>query len=228
MIERIQSEQAGVRALDDVLAPQRLGITTTDADAGAREDNRSSAEAVWEIERQRLFNEAHEAGHKQGLQDAEERIQKSVEEAERRVLEAHAQQGKELEIALGRVDELLSALSVELLKRETLLDAEVAELAYASLCRLVGAWQADRESILKLSQAVVAEHRHRPAVLHVSPDDLPLLAAFQKPDLRIEADPRLGPASCRLEGPSGDYETSMEFRLQAIKAALLSGVGVGA
>lgn len=226
MIERVRSEQTGVRALDDVLAPQR--VDNAHVDDATRENMVSSAETARELERQRLFDEAREAGLRQGLEEAEKRVRAAIEEAEKGVLEAHAQQSRALEIAMEKMDGLLSALSEELAKREALLHAEVAELAYTALCRLVGTWQADRESISKLSQAVVAEHRHRPAVLHVSPNDLPLLANLEKPDLRIEADPRLDAASCRLEGPAGDYETSMEFRLKAIKEALVFGVGAGA
>ncbi|RMH94062.1 hypothetical protein EBB59_02550 [Lysobacter pythonis] len=176
-----------------------------------------------EEETKRIFDEARQEGFKQGMADAEARIHREVEMAEQALIKKHEQRGLKLEETLGRMDKLLSSMQDTLAQRESLLDAEVADLAYAAVCRLLGTWQADGRLIVKLCEAVVAEYRHRPAILRVNTNDLPLVADLRRQELRIEGDPALPPGCCRMEGPAGDYETSMEFRLQSLKEALKAG-----
>lgn len=169
------------------------------------------------------FEEARKLGFAAGSADAERKISKELDALSIKLREQHDSALRELENE--KRDLRSAAKSIEGALQSFAIASEdmSIEVAFAALTRLLGAKSADRSLMLDLCRAIVREHGHAPATLRVSEADYPLLSAADI-DIPIGVDRRLLPGQCIVDTGRGQLETSLDVRLEALKAALLSTV----
>ena len=174
---------------------------------------------------ERVLESAREQGLREGRAQAETEIAHAREEARRAVLSAHAGEQARLEAAHAEAARLLGALGKLTAQGDRATEDLVAEVAYAAVLRVLGATSVEMPLVRALCQQALAEMTQRPVMVRVHPMDLDAVAALADgSDTRIEADARLQRGQCRLQTRRGDYDTSLEERLDALRLAFLAGL----
>ncbi len=150
---------------------------------------------------------------------------------------AKAAADKELELqraALAdRLQEALSAL--EQVHRACLaeLQANVGEVAFAAVCRLLGQRSASQAVVLNVVEQICAQlDAGASAAVRVHPRDIDMLTELQREagsrleslGLKLVADETLQLGGCVVETASGHYDGSLETQLRRMHA-VLSGAG---
>ena len=176
-------------------------------------------------EAERTLEAARAQGYREGGEQAKAEIDRACEQAQR---EIHAAQAKEqacLEAASGEAVRILQSIEGLPAQYERELDDLVTEVAYAAVLRILDASTVDLPLVHQLCQHALAEMTQRPVVVRIHPSDVDALAALADgSDVRIEPDARLPRDQCRLQARRGDYDTSIEQRLDALKQAFLRGL----
>lgn len=218
-MERVLAADANVRGLATLLgqpapvAVQQPGGTADPA-------------AEMEHERQRLFDAARQEGYAAGIADAERKIGEAMEDAGERLRQAHAAETESLAMLNQRLGELLKSFAQASADVEALNETCVLEMTYSAVVRFLGHAAADGTLIQSVCRKALDEYRQRPVILRVSPEDVaPLKELATEAEIAVEADSRLGPGQCRLQTRKGDYDTSLEVRLDALKHAFLRSLG---
>lgn len=176
-------------------------------------------------EAERVVQAAREQGLREGRAQAEAEIARASEDARRAVIAAHADEQARLESAHADAARLLRALEALPAERDGAMEDLVVEVAYAAVLRVLGATSVETPLLHALCRQALADMTQRPVVVRVHPLDADAVAALADgSDVRIEADARLQRGQCRLQTRRGDYDTSLEERLDALKLAFLAGL----
>lgn len=193
------------------------GPVATAASRGA------DAEAALRAQQERLFAEARERGHAEGMREADTEISKRYSALEERLRSAHEAALSALQAERSQLHELLQSLQAALASHASDAELLAVEVAYAAVVRLLGEKSVDRSLLPELCRAVVREYGHPPATLRVSEQDFALLQdeAFEIP---LESDRRLRPGQCVVDTARGQFESGLDVRLEALTQALLSAV----
>lgn len=174
---------------------------------------------------ERVLDAAREQGLREGRAHAEAEIAHACDEARRSVREAHADEQTRLETARAEAARLLRAIEALPAERDRAMEDLVVEVAYAAALRVLAATSPEMPLVRALCQQALAEMTQRPVVVRVHPMDIDAVAALADgSDVRTEADARLQHGQCRLQTRRGDYDTSLEERLDALKLAFLAGL----
>ena len=173
----------------------------------------------------RALEAAREQGYLEGREQAKTEIDQACEQARREIHAAHAEEQARLEAASGEAVRILQALEGLPAKYEHELEELIPEVAYAAVLRILDASAVDLPLVHQLCQRALDEMTQRPVVVRIHPSDADALAALADgSDVRIEPDARLPRDRCRLQARRGDYDTSIEQRLDALKQAFLRGL----
>jgi flagellar biosynthesis/type III secretory pathway protein FliH len=221
-MERIPSDGEARRivSLSTLLAPP-VADDVVDVAKAAPED---PAEQL-RLEAARIFDAAREQGLREGRTQAETEISRARDDARREIQAAHADEQARLEAMQAEGARLLRTLEALPAESESAMEELVVEVAYAAVLRILGATSADMSLVRALCQQALADMTQRPVVMRVHPLDADAVAALADgSDVRVEADVRLQRGQCRLQTRRGDYDTSLEERLDALKLAFLAGL----
>jgi flagellar assembly protein FliH len=152
-------------------------------------------------------------------------------DAERRGLALGKEKGEREALDLvARKIELLASLAdaVETSRTLALGQAEdmLVEIAYAAVCRMVGATAASRETLLDMVRAIARdEHATKQLRVRVHPQDLATLQEDDMPlDARIslQADSAVALGGCLIDSDKGTLDARLETQLSRLGEALLA------
>jgi len=170
-----------------------------------------------------LFDQAREHGLSEGLKNAEQEIQKRVEEIEARLAQAHQKAVAELRTQQELFQKLITNVKTSVEQHATEAEAVAVEVAFASVIRLLGDKAADHTLVAALCAAVANEYGHGAATLHVSEADRVMFESVNI-GIAIEVDRRLQSGQCIIETTRGQFDCGVDVRLEALKKAFLSGL----
>ena len=176
-----------------------------------------------EQERLKWLQEAREAGHAEGMRQADAQIRDAVAAAELACHHRHAQALAELQDQRPRLAQWSLRLPAPLAGLERAMLAMAIQLAYAAMLRVLDALPAE-ERIAQACRQALAEQKQRPLLLRLPPLDAPFAQALATAEIRIEADARLQPGQCRIESPLGIDDAGLDVRLDALRTAFLQGL----
>lgn len=176
-----------------------------------------------EQERLQRLQEALEAGHAEGMRQADAQIRDAVAAAELACHQRHAQALAELQDERARLAHWSLQLPTQLAELERATLATAAQLAYAAMLRVLDTLPAE-ERIAQACRQALAEQKQRPLRLRLPPLDVPYAQALASAEIRIEADARLQPGQCRIESPLGIDDVGLDVRLDALRTAFLQGL----
>lgn len=152
-------------------------------------------------------------------------------DAERRGLALGKEKGEReaLDLAARKI-ELLASLAdaVETSRTLALGQAEdmLVEIAYAAVCRMVGATAASRETLLDMVRAIARdEHAAKQLRIRMHPQDLATLQTEELPlDARIslQADSAVALGGCMVDSDKGTLDARLETQLSRLGEALLA------
>ncbi|MCX2780122.1 flagellar assembly protein FliH [Microbulbifer thermotolerans] len=183
--------------------------------AERRAELRAQLEAVREEARREGWQAGFDAGREEGLA-------KGLEEG-RRAGEAESErQRREL---LQPLAGLAQAFSDALARRDEEIAADLAELAVAVGRQLAGdALEARPQQVVEVVRHLMREEPlfNGGSRLWLHPQDLPLVEAELERELaasgwQTRPDPRLSRGGCRVTGPSGELDASLETRWQQLQ-----------
>lgn len=219
--ERTISESAAVRPAADGSVADRAALPTYDADTFASMLKRANERAE-KAERElaglkagllKISNDAQAQGYAEG--EAQGRATLNDEAVKLR----------------ADFQALLAAVQGEIAK--LLADAEesLVEIAYAAVCRVIGAAVVQREGVVELIRTASQSVLHnQEIVIHISQHDHELLGDAVDTALhdragsryRIVADNRVKLGGCILETATGSLDARLEVQLQRLKEALVN------
>lgn len=199
-----------------LLGQQESGIAST-ADAGPDDGKRAQDQLA------QLFDQTRERGLLEGRKNAEQEIQKRVDEIEARLTQAHQIAVADLKAQQALLQKLAANVKSSVEQHAIEAEAVAVEVAFASVIRLLGNKAADRSLIAELCAAVANEYGHGAAKLHVSEADR-LMFESANIGVAIEADRRLQSGQCTIETTRGQFDCGIDVRLEALKKAFLSGL----
>lgn len=220
-MERIPADDGAGRivSLSTLLVPP-----VREAIADVPRDTPDPAEQL-QRDAERVLEAAREQGLREGRAQAEAEIARACDDARRTVLAAHADEQVRLEAAQAEAARLLRMLETLPPDRDRATEDLVAEVAYAAVLRVLGATSVEMPLVRALCQQALADMTQRPVVVRLHPLDIEAVVALADGgDVRVEADARLQRGQCRLQTRRGDYDTSLEERLDALKLAFLAGL----
>lgn len=227
-MERVTPLQARITGLTAALTRPDPAMPGASDEAAAEAVVQADPVSMLAQERERVLAQARREGHAEGLAQAEEVLAGERARVQREVQLAHQEQADRLEEAQAALAQLVRQLQAHFASAEAQSREVVVEVAYAALLRVLGEREAraSGDLLAGICAQLLDEHRLRPAVLRVGPDDVAIVSAAVAGDgeLRVLADPTLRPGECRLETRKGSYDTRIEDRLGAIRNALLTGL----
>lgn len=219
-MDRTPGTGPNIRRLAALLAPP-VSPVPTPASASAPTD----PVADLERQRQQVLEAAKREGYAAGIAEAEARIREGQEQARDEVRRAHAAESERLADAHRRLGMLLKSVEAAADGMAAEIGDCVAEVAYAAVVRFLGEAGSDGQLLRRVCQQALEEYQQRPVVLKVSKDDVDAIKTLAADtDVSIEADSRLRTGQCRLQTRKGDYDTSVEVRLESLKLAFLRGL----
>ena len=176
-------------------------------------------------EAEQVLEAARAQGYREGCEQAKAEIDRACEQAQREVHAAQAEEQARLEAASSEAVRILQILEGLPAQCERELGDVVTEVAYAAVLRILDTTMVDVSLVHGLCQRALGEMTQRPVVVRIHPSDADALAALADgSDVRIEPDARLSRGRCRMQARRGDYDTSIEQRLDALKQAFLRGL----
>jgi flagellar assembly protein FliH len=199
-----------------LLGQQEPGVAVM-ADAGLADSKRAHDQQA------QLFDQARERGLQEGRKNAEQEIQKRVEEIEARLMQAHKKAVAELREKQELFQKLTGNLKASIEQHASEAETVAVEVAFASVLRLLGDKAADRSLVAQLAAAVAREYGHGAATLHVSEAER-LMFESANSGLVIAVDRRLQSGQCIIETTRGQFDCGLDVRLEALKKAFLSGL----
>ena len=104
---------------------------------------------------------------------------------------------------------------------ETQLLEDAVVLAYAAVVRVCGSSSADFRQVCA---QLLDEQRERPVLLRVAPSLHPLVEGLADAQVRVEPAVGLLPGQVQLQTSNGIVDGGLDVRLDAIRAAFLSGL----
>lgn len=163
------------------------------------------------------YAEGFEAGEKDGLQEASQRMQMLEDAAQDRL--------HELTDERNRLAALVHGLNDELARHHQDAQALAFELALESLSRVLGHSEEDGSILQRLCADVAREFRAKAVQIAVSPRDRAAM-----PDdidgLAVTTEAELAPGHCRILTGRGYVESSIGLRLASVYAAMLQSLGI--
>ena len=215
-MQRLSADSLHADSQRKLVGQQESGIVSK-TDPGLAEAARAHEEKVL------LFEQAREQGLAEGRKNAEQEIEKRVDEIEARLLQAHQKAVAELKAQQELFQKLILGLKAAVLKHADDAETVAVEVAFASVVRLLGDKAADRSLIVELCAAVSSEYGHGVVTLHVSEADR-LMFESVNIGVDIEVDRRLKSGQCIIETTRGQFDCGIDVRLEALKKAFLSGL----
>lgn len=175
--------------------------------------------------RQETIEAAKEEGFRLGMQAAEHTIEQARVAAEQAVSDKHQAMADELSARIAETRVLLNEIPQAVEGHQRQLESALVEISFAAVLRIMGELHTEADLVSRLCRATLQEYRQRPATLHVSPEDRPILERLvDSPDLRIESDSLQKPGQLRLESMNGAYETGLGTRLEGMLQAFLGSL----
>lgn len=199
-----------------LLGQQESGVALM-AEAGLADSKRAQDQQA------QLFDQAREHGLSEGRKNAEQEIQKRVQEIETRLNQTHQKAVAELKVQQELFQKLIANVKTAIEQHANEAEAVAVEVAFASVTRLLGDKAADRSLVAELAAAVANEYGHGAATLHVSEADR-LMFESVNIGVAIEVDRRLKSGQCIIETTRGQFDCGIDVRLEALKKAFLSGL----
>lgn len=221
-MERISGMDTKVRGLTDLLAhPQpvlALGAQIEPIDPATQRER----------ERHQIREAARQEGLATGMAEAEQKLGAAIDEARQQLQQAHAAESERLAAANRKMQELLKTVAQAADEAEVANVVCAVEMAYTAVIRVLDGAAAEGELIKRMCRKALEEYRQRPVVLRVPRADVELLCELATDvDICIEGDSHLTAGQCRLQTRKGDYDTSLEVRLDALKQAFLRSLEHG-
>jgi flagellar assembly protein FliH len=173
-----------------------------------REQRLKTAQQQLNEQAEAVLENARERGHALGLSEGEN--------------EGNAQVASQLE----RLNSMVGALNQT---RRTLQDENedmLVEIAFAAVCRMIGATQSSRDGVVAMVQALLgAERDPSQLCVRLHPADLALLsgaATGLDGRINLQADASIEIGGCLIETARGTLDARLELQLQHLRAALLA------
>jgi flagellar assembly protein FliH len=132
-----------------------------------------------------------------------------------------------------RFDQLIKAISDEIIHRLYMVEEEMVSLVYGTICRVVGQVAASEDGVRQIILQAISELRNRPmASIRLCPDDFAwmqedkhfstILSQLDRgAGVQILADDRVKLGGCIIDSPEGSLDARLEIQLQKISATLL-------
>lgn len=225
-MERVKPTQAQIVGLAAALA--RRDAPSAPIAAPAPEQTAEVQAQALQRERERVLAQARRDGHAEGLAHAEEELAAARLRIRDEIEQSCADRIEQLELARDGLRQLSAQIGQRYAEHEAELRSAAVEIAYAAVLRVLGddPDAARRGLTARICEQLLAEHRQRPAVLRVGPEDLAAVAEglAGNEELRVVADSFLRPGECRLETRKGSYDTRLEDRLETLKRTFLAAL----
>lgn len=175
-------------------------------------------------ERQAVLEEARLEGLRRGETDAASALQNRLREQGATLDAAHQARMKELAEQQLQLGELLRLLPEVLDRIEARVLEDAAVLAFAAVTRMYGTGAAAGTNFQQLCALLLDEHRERPVLLRVAPSMHAVVDALSDAQVRVESASTLSPGQAQLLTAKGIIDGGVEVRLDAIRAAFLTGL----
>jgi flagellar assembly protein FliH len=211
---RREPEQRAARAepVAEVVSETMVASSVAEAANRAREEAERAAQ-------EQALREQREREHREALQRAQsEGYAAGIAQGEAK----YAAQAEQLAAVLASAHEAIEAAVV---------DAEdvILEIAYESVCKIVGDALGRREGVVAVVQSVLRNLREREQlVIRVAPDDLALLESHRKDLLpyrgtvvALVADERVSLGGCLVESSGGTLDGRLETQMQRLREILV-------
>lgn len=219
-MERVRGGGNAMRDLSSVLpTPAETGSSTTGKPEPAATKPDTDAEL------KKLRESALEDGYRQGIAKAQQEIDAAVSRGRQELERKHASEAERLKSSRERMAALAASIEAAVGKARDEVTSLAVEIGFMAATRVLGEFAQARTLVAALCRQALDEHLHRPVVVRVSSVDLSdVREAIDGDGVSVEVDTSMRPGSCRLETRRGDYETHLDERLEAVKAALLRAV----
>jgi flagellar assembly protein FliH len=204
----LQAQAERLRERQDELAAATAALTQRQAELELREQQVQAA--------QRQLNEE---------------VAAIKEDAERRGLALGRQQGEQdaQEAVRGQVERLNGVVqALQQSKRSVLEENQdmLAEIAFAAVCRVLGAHAASRDGVRAMIDSLVDhEQAQHKMTVRLHPHDLALLSASADridPRLSFQADAGIELGGCIIDSPRGTLDARLELQLAHLRDALVA------
>lgn len=215
---RVQGEQMTSRAGTDKVSRAPEEILREEIEQRVRAQLSAQLQDLYEAERQR----GQADGYAAGLAAAGEAATKGLESARGELLE--------------QVDRALTALADAHQAALAQLQANVGEVAFAAVCRLLGRQAPTQALVLTVVEQTCARLRtDSNAILRLHPRDIRTLnellhdgeLRLKSLSLRLVPDESLRLGGCVVEAASGQYDGGLESQLRRLHAVLTGGSETG-
>jgi flagellar assembly protein FliH len=173
------------------------------------------------------------AQQQQQVQDAQQQLKEAAGQARTEAERLGYEQGREraerdaLAASAEQVARLNAVVQVLTQSKRTLLDDNedmLVELAFAAVCRMLGASAASRAGLAAMVNELVAAEREAETLrVRLHPQDLEQLGGVPGIDARVsfQADSGIELGGCIMDGPRGTLDARLELQIEHLRAALL-------
>lgn len=175
-------------------------------------------------ERQAVLEQARLEGLRSGEAEAASTLQKRLREQRAALDAAHETRMQALTEQQRLLGDLIRSVPEELDRIEARTLEDAAVLAFAAVTRMYGPTTAAGTDFAQLCARLLDEHRERPVVLRVAPSMHALVEVLGDAQVRIESASVLSPGQAQLQTATGITDGGVEVRLDAIRAAFLTGL----
>jgi flagellar assembly protein FliH len=165
-----------------------------------------------EARRAEIFEQAYHEGYEAGEQAGQQEARQARDEEIAALLEIAASMRPAFDAFLSDAEDLL------------------VEIAFESVCKILGRALCDRAGVSALVQAVIEQVREREQlIVRLAPADYMLLAGAEAAGSRNDAwkaelkpDARVTLGGCLIDSPSGTVDGRLETQLQRLREVLVA------
>lgn len=168
------------------------------------------------------YLEGFDAGHADGLKEAEKRNDELREELEAAVRDVLAERNKwceQTKLALERLDAVCEEYTASL-------EPVAVEIAYTAVCKIVGQMHAERTLVAAVCGEILAGLQSRPIEVRVSDSDLASMGELAG-SIEVVSDSTLEPGDCVVRSNTGQVDGSVRAQLMRLQHVLHAELGMG-